>query len=264
MYALICVLVFVAGYVINMTYVSVFYHRAFTHNAIRLSPWLRRFVIRSSSWVTGIDLKSWVVMHRMHHAYSDTERDPHSPAHVGFFRVLPAQARSYEKVVGRLKTRDPDIQKFTVGLDFDVYWLHQSLLWMLPYVVHAAIAVSVGLLFGMWWLGIAYFVGIMSHPIQGWIVNAFGHAVGSRNFDTNDGSRNSHWVAWIVFGEGLQNNHHAYPSSAKFSYHKWELDPGYRIARFMDKLGWLEIHRTSLIPSPRRRASTNEIVAYKG
>ncbi len=42
---------------------------------------------------------------------------------------------------------------------------------------------------------------MMSHPVQGWMVNALGHAVGGRNFDTPDDSRNNTVVSWLVSGE---------------------------------------------------------------
>jgi len=50
------------------------------------------------------------------------------------------------------------------------------------------------------------------------MVKALGHAVGGRNFDSPDNSRNNHLAAWLILGEGYQNNHHSYPASAKFSY----------------------------------------------
>ena len=94
------------------------------------------------------------------------------------------------------------------------------------------------------------FLGIMSHPVQGWIVNSFGHAVGSRNFDTPDNSRNDHVGAWLIWGEGLQNNHHAYPGSAKFSYHWWEADFGWLVARTLERVGAVRVNRAGLIPRP--------------
>ena len=90
----------------------------------------------------------------------------------------------------------------------------------------------------------------MSHPVQGGLVNTFGHAVGGRNFDTDDDSTNNLPVAWLVAGEGLQNNHHQYPRSAKFAFRAWEPDLGYTACRLFDAFGWLTIDRASLIPSP--------------
>ena len=59
-----------------------------------------------------------------------------------------------------------------------------------------------------YWIGFGYFFGIMSHPLQGWMVNALAHKYGGRNFNSSDDSRNNHFVALVAFGEGFQNNHH--------------------------------------------------------
>lgn len=248
---LLCAAVLLSGYALNLLYITVFYHRGFTHGALELRPWLRRLVQYTGNWVTGLDLKAWVCMHRIHHAHADTPDDPHSPANVGIIGVAREQLRSYERMLIGLSRRDPKLTEVVADLDFDVNWLNRRGLWYLPYLVHAAIGVALWLASGLWLLGAVYFVGIMSHPVQGWIVNSFGHAVGSRNFDTPDNSRNNHVGAWLIWGEGLQNNHHAFPGSAKFSYHWWEADFGYVVVRSLEWLGAVRIRRSGLIPSPR-------------
>ncbi|MCZ6783530.1 MAG: fatty acid desaturase, partial [Proteobacteria bacterium] len=135
-------------------------------------------------------------------------------------------------------------------LDFPINWLNRKRLWYLPYLAHLVISLAIALPTGMWALAAAYYVGIMSHPIEGWIVNSLGHAIGGRNFETPDDSRNNAWAAWLVMGEGYQNNHHRYATSAKFSYQWWEVDLGYGLCRLLEKLGVLDIRRDTLIPSP--------------
>src|SRR5690606_32211175 len=78
-YALACLGMLTATYLLTITYTSVFYHRGFTHGAITLRPWFRKFIVWSGPLLTGMDVKAWSTMHRLHHKYSDTKRDPHSP-----------------------------------------------------------------------------------------------------------------------------------------------------------------------------------------
>jgi len=92
---------------------------------------------------------------------------------------------------------------------------------------------------------------MMSHPVQGGLVNSLGHAVGSRNFETSDNSRNNHLAGWLIFGEGFQNNHHAYPGSASFSHRLHEVDLGYGACVVLEKLGLATINRACLIPRAR-------------
>jgi len=251
MYVWTCILVFLAAYLVNATVITVFYHRGLAHGAVELSPRARAFAAHAGFWLTGLDAKGWVCMHRRHHQYSDTDLDPHSPRRFGLFGLLPGQLRSYERTLIALVRREADYTDGVVDLDFPVSPSILRSQWYLPYLLHLGIALAIAVPGGWWALGASYWLGMMSHPIEGWIVNALGHAVGSRNFDTADDSRNNHLAAWLVFGEGYQNNHHRYPSSAKFSYRRRELDSGYVLCLGLERLGLLSIRRDSLIPASR-------------
>ncbi len=252
---LVSVAVFVAAYVINMFYVTVLYHRALTHGAIRLKPWMQKFTVLTGNWVTGIDPKAWACMHRLHHEHSDTAQDPHSPGNGGIFSVMLSQLRYYERVLRGLNRNREPFASVVKDLDFPISWTNRKRVWWLPYALHAVLGVVMSLALGSWWIGYAYWLGMMSHPIQGWMVNALAHRYGYKNFDNGDESRNNTFVAWFVFGEGYQNNHHARPSSAKFSVKRFEFDSGYVMARIAKALGALEIPEKpalSLLPSEGR------------
>lgn len=249
MYLLACGAVFVVAYLLNIVAVSVGYHRGFAHKALRLHPLFRRALIAGGNWVTGLDPKAWVVMHRLHHEHSDTPQDPHSPVNVGILGIGGAQLRSYKRVIVGLLRHDPRYTRYAKDLDFPVSRLNRTGRWWLPYALHAVVGIALGASVG-WLFGAAYFIGMMSHPVQGFLVNSFGHAVGGRNFDTPDNSRNNHLVAWLILGEGFQNNHHRYPASALFAYRRTELDPGYLACLLLERIGWVEIQRQTLIPRP--------------
>lgn len=240
-YTLLCILMLVAGYLLNILYITVFYHRGLTHAAVRLSPRTRAFVIATGNWVTGLDPKGWSVMHRLHHLHSDTDLDPHSPKRFGLFGVMLGQLHSYQAVLRGLIKNDPKLVAISQDLDFPVNVLNRKKLWLLPYLLHVAIWLGIGATFDAWMLGYCYFVGIMSHPIQGWMVNSLGHASGYRNFKTDDDSRNNPIVAALVFGEGYQNNHHQHPAAAKFSFRWFEFDLGYGLCLGLQALGVLKI-----------------------
>jgi stearoyl-CoA desaturase (delta-9 desaturase) len=250
MYILLCIVVFLAAYTLNLAVITVGYHRGLAHGAVRLHPKLRWLLLTFGNWITGLDPKAWAVMHRMHHEHSDTPLDPHSPTNVGITGILLEQLRSYERVIIAIMKNDEEVQPFLHGLDFELNWLNRRGLWWLPYVVHASIAGLLAYTTGAWLLALALFVGMLSHPIQGGLVNAFGHAVGGRNFDTDDDSRNNLAVAWLVAGEGFQNNHHAFPSSAKFSYQPWEVDLGFAACLALETVGLVDIETRGLIGTP--------------
>lgn len=235
---IICAGVFVISYAINMTYMSVFLHRGITHHAFALRPFLQRWVAFSGPWVTGLDPKAWACMHRRHHQFSDTAKDPHSPMIQGVFGVLFGQLKSYERTLISLVKRSPEYTQTVSDLKFDVNWLYRKKgRWVYPYLLHVIIAALIAWAFGNFWVGVCYWVGLMSHPVQGWLVNSFAHYFGYRNFKTDDNSRNNPWVAAITFGEGFQNNHHHNPRSAKFSYRWFEFDLGFAVCRVLQLIG---------------------------
>jgi len=252
MYLMACGVVFAAAYLLNILTITVGYHRGLAHKAVRLHPALRRVLIAGGNWLTGLDPKAWVVMHRLHHEHSDTPLDPHSPVNVGILGIATEQLRSYKRVIVGLLREEPEYTRYAKDLDFPLNALNRRRLWFLPYIVHGAVGLVLALSVG-WLLGAAYFLGMMSHPVQGGLVNSLGHAVGPRNFETSDNSRNNHLAAWLIFGEGFQNNHHRYPGSASFSYHRYEIDLGYGACVLLEKLGLAEINRAYLIPRPWRQ-----------
>ena len=266
MYVAACIVVFFACYGLTIVTTSIGFHRGLAHRAVRIRPAFQWLLLATGNWITGIDPKAWVVMHRLHHMYSDKPEDPHSPVNVGMLGILKEQLKSYNKTLDGLWRSDERYTSVARDLDFPLSWPIRTKTWFMPYLIHVAVMVALGMGAGMWWLGIAYFTGMMSHAVQGGIINSFGHAVGGRNFDSDDNSRNNHPAAWILLGEGYQNNHHRFPASARFSYRWPEVDPGYAVCLTLEKMGVLDIERRTLNPrftssAERSAAAAEPVVA---
>jgi stearoyl-CoA desaturase (delta-9 desaturase) len=90
------------------------------------------------------------------------------------------------------------------------------------------------------------------------VINGLGHYSGYRNFECDDAARNL--VPWGVFigGEELHNNHHAFPTSAKFSVRTWEFDIGWLYIRVMRRLGLVKVNKVA--PRPVFATSAREDV----
>jgi stearoyl-CoA desaturase (Delta-9 desaturase) len=77
---------------------TIYLHRGLAHKGLTVHPALA-VVLRFTLWVTtGMRPREWAAVHRRHHAATDTELDPHSPAVVGFWRVQLANAALYRRV----------------------------------------------------------------------------------------------------------------------------------------------------------------------
>ena len=241
--ALVAITVFLIGYLINIFYITVLYHRGLTHQSVILKPRVVTWIKWTGIWVTGLDPKAWACMHRRHHAFSDTEKDPHSPQIYGVFGVALEQLHSYEDILRGLIRKKPEYTSLVNDIPFDVSQLNRKKLWILPYLLHFMLGLILGLITHPV-IGIAYFAGIMSHPVQGWLVNALAHKYGYRNFAIKDHSTNNWLVSFLVFGEGYQNNHHARPRRANFAIHSREFDFGYTLCVIANKFGLLSFRQS--------------------
>lgn len=274
--AIIATVVFITCYLLTIVTTSVGYHRGLAHGAVTIrEPW-RKLLEQGGVWLNGIDAKTWVVMHRLHHAHSDTPDDPHSPRNaprhvrgpLAFATMFWQQLAGYQRVADGLRSGDPQLT--AIGRDLEMSWpMKRSNTWLpiLPHVVIALAIAGVGLALGSFvgglLVGAAYFAGMMSHVVQGAVINYFGHAHGGRNFDIADDSRNNHFAAWLVLGEGFQNNHHRHASSARFSYRAHEVDMGWGVCLLLEKLGVLTINRATLAARAPRKHRVRAPVATR-
>ena len=254
------IVVFVITYCISMTFTSVFYHRALTHKALILPAWVTSFIGKFAMPIIGIDPKTWICMHRLHHQHSDTELDPHSPVNHGPYKIFFTQHNAFEKICVNLLRKNKKYTSIVDDIPFDVHWLTKKGLWWTPFAAHALIGVGLSLIFNNVWLGIGYFAGIAGHPVQGFLVNSFGHWYGYENFNSVDNSKNNTFVAWTVFGEGFQNNHHEYPDSPKFSLRWFEFDPGYIVVQVLAFFRIVKIKKNA-IPSYKEITANKEEIA---
>ena len=68
-------------------------------------------------------------------------------------------------------------------------------------------------------------------------INSICHLFGTRNYNTNDLSRNNWLFGILAFGEGWHNNHHAFPASARQGLKWWQFDLSWLVIRTMRLLG---------------------------
>ena len=227
---------------ITLMSVTLFLHRAQAHRSVELHPVLSHF-FRFWLWLTtGMVTKEWVAVHRKHHARCETSEDPHSPMAFGIRKVLLEGAELYKEEAARPET----LEKFGLGTPND--WVEKRLYSRFSALGIASLAVLEFLLFGI--AGIAVFaLQMLCIPVlAAGVINGIGHFWGYRNYETNDAATNITPVAFLICGEELHNNHHAYPSSARFSMRRWEFDMGWGYLRLFSWMGLANIKRVA--PSP--------------
>ena len=225
--------------------VTLYLHRSQTHRSVDFHPALAH-CFRFWSWLTtSMITQEWVAIHRKHHAHSETELDPHSPQIHGLGKViwngteLYIQARNDENLLAKYGRGTPDD------------WIERHL-----YAPHcnwgptllAALEIA---LFGVGGMAI-WAIQMMWIPLWGaGVVNGLGHRWGYRNFETADRSTNLLPIAFWVGGEELHNNHHAFPSSAKFSVRRFEFDFGWFVIRVLARLKLAIVRRVAGLQEAR-------------
>lgn len=243
-------LVVVVGFLLSQfaTLVTTIYlHRALSHRSLTLSPGATR-VCRVLTWVTtGIRPRQWVAVHRKHHAFADVEGDPHSPVVRGFATVQFGNVVLYRRVAQDRVT----VARYARDLPPDG--------WDRVLFDHAFVGLGLGiallcLAFGPWLGLIAAVVHTVSYLMLNAAVNAVGHTYGRRPHPNM--ATNSQWLAWLTSGEGLHNNHHAAPTSARLALAEGEIDPAWWVIRAMKRMGWASVrHDRVVLKQPDRIAA---------
>jgi stearoyl-CoA desaturase (delta-9 desaturase) len=223
--------------------VTLYLHRDATHRSLDLHPALRH-VFRLWLWMSsGMITKEWVSVHRKHHARCETPDDPHSPVIFGLKKVLLEGAELYQ-----VQARNGDtLEKFGRGTPDD--WLERNL-----YAKHRNLGIITMVILDLVLFGVP---GIIIIAIQmlampllaAGVINGLGHHTGYRNYECPDAATNVLPWGLIVGGEELHNNHHAFPSSAKFSSRSWEFDIGWMWIRMLSAVGLAKVLRVAPKPA---------------
>jgi stearoyl-CoA desaturase (delta-9 desaturase) len=234
---------FVAHWYLSLFSQTFFLHRYSAHKAFTMSKvWERFFFIFTYITQGSSYLSPWAygIMHRMHHAFTDTEDDPHSPSYdQNLFAMMWRTKNIYSGILYKQIPVDP---KFTKNIpdwrSLDL-WGNSNLsrvLWIGVYVwIYVVFA-------PYWWLFLLLPFHIVMGPLHGVIINWFAHKYGAVNFETDNTSKNLFKVDLLMMGEGYHNNHHAFPSRSNFASKNGEFDPCYPIIKMFTKLHIIRIN----------------------
>lgn len=206
-------------------------HRMFTMNRFwEKTFYLLTFLFQGASFLNP---RAYAVLHRWHHAFSDTEKDPHSP--IFFKHVFAMMKHTYKVYRDVLESRTPVEPRFLSHL-IEWRWLDRlSDSWMVRIAWGVAYGVfySVFIPQGWEWMYLFLPVHFLMGPIHGAIVNWCGHKYGYANYDNRDHSKNTIWWDVFLLGELFQNNHHKYPMRTNFATRWFEFDGAYPFIRLM-------------------------------
>ena len=182
-------LVLLLSYVIYMalalTGITRGYHRYFSHREFETTP-IIEIVMLYCGLLCGVRSPlTWAGVHRMHHAYSDTPKDPHSPKHMGKWRVFFSlyRIKSIPRKFIKDLLKNPRIMFFH-KYGTSIWWAHV----IITFFIFGSIAIWVNFL-----------VVAFSYIGYG-VLNTFGHDL--------EGPVNRLWINAIAPFEGNHEDHH--------------------------------------------------------
>lgn len=209
--------------------VGIGYHRLLSHRGFTTSKWMIRFLSTLATLGLQSGPISWTTTHRLHHAFTDQEKDPHSPrvsawwSHIGWI----FQGTAQNQPDSARKRYSPDLMKDPYLVFIDKYY------YVTTFILAAGLFAIGGWSMVLW--AVVVRVTVSWHFT--WLVNSATHLWGYRRFDTRDDSRNNILVAAVTFGEGWHNNHHAFARSAKHGFTWKEFDINWYQIWVAEKLG---------------------------
>ena len=254
--------IFLFMYLVTMGGMTIGLHRYFAHRTFETGPRMRLLLAITGSMSTQGPLLSWVTIHRKHHAFSDRSGDPHSP-HVHGSKVFGMLNGLWHAHIGWMFTENSADWSFSRDLmgDRRLFWVHRTYLYwvalsfILPGILGGILTRTwSGVALGFLWGGLVRCFVVNQ---ASWCVGSVCHYFGSRRFDLDDHSANNYLVALFTFGEGLQNNHHAFPSAARHGMFWWEPDLSGNIIQLLKTVGlvWNTYHPTEETMDRLRKAA---------
>lgn len=234
---------FVAHWILSVFFQSFFQHRYAAHRMYTMGPrtekvmHLLTYLVQGASYLSP---KGYAILHREHHAFSDTERDPHSPwFHKDALRMMLHTKHTYDDYA--YERKQPEARFLggypewkLVDRTLGQSWVMRAL-WIGLYT-----AFYVKFATAPWQFALLPFHFVMG-PIHGAIVNWAGHKYGYQNFDNGDKSRNTLPFDILTMGELFQNNHHKFGMSPNFAARRWEIDPTWQVMKVLARARLIEI-----------------------
>lgn len=238
----VIIVFFVAHWYLSLFSQTFLQHRYAAHGAFTMNKFWERFFYIFAYFTQGssyLSARTYGILHRMHHAYADTPKDPHSPK---YFTNLFSMMWHTKVVYANIFNNKMEVEeRFTKNLPD---W-HSLDRWGQSYtnrVLFALLYIAFYIYFApFWWLYFLIPFHILSSPVHGSIINWFAHKYGKESFKMSNTAKNFMPVDFLMMGEDYHNNHHKFPSSANFGVKWYEIDPTYHIMKLLDFVGIIKI-----------------------
>jgi len=227
---------FSAHWIASIFAQTFFLHRYAAHGFFRMSRFWEKFFHLFTVIAQGpsyLNPTGYAILHRLHHAFSDTKDDPHSPSFSP--NALKMMLKTKHRYDDFAYMRENPPEGFAGGVprwDF-VDSLGQSWIFRIAFGALYVLFYYHFVPAGQWGWYLLLPIHWLMGPIHGAIVNWCGHKYGYTNYKNHDNSRNTLPIDFITWGELYQNNHHANPTSPNLAQKWFEIDLAYQVIKVL-------------------------------
>lgn len=234
--------------------VSIGYHRYLAHKSFKAVRWFEILIV-----FLGIPAGTpvqWAGNHRAHHMFTDTEKDPHSPHHGGFWWAHTGWYLGTKNkflcilyaLAGPLRTLFDAYYRPRTNQQYNHYakdilsdpvlsWMSRPRNYFVLVMIHTLSTLCLVYMFlGIRGLLVTYLCYLYVYNM-GDAVDSVGHIWGARNSDSRHLATNNFFLGPFAFGDGWHSNHHDNPAKARHGKAFWQLDPSYYTLRFLSYFG---------------------------
>ena len=217
-------------------------HRYFSHRSYKTSRAFQFFLAVLAAAAAQRGPLWWASHHRLHHKYSDTELDMHSPVHKGFWYAHTLWYVDVKNVNTNLDgVKDLSLYPELVFINKYHYvfpYLLMTIIFCLGEYTTVFGSQVNGLAAVIW----GFFFSTQLSIQATMSINSITHGTKPnffcyRTFLTDDTSTNNWILAIFTMGASWHNNHHRYMNSARVGFYWWEIDLTFYVLKILELLG---------------------------
>lgn len=237
---------FIAHWYLSLFAQTFFLHRYAAHQMYTMKPfwekvfYIMTYIFQGSSFLSPY---AYGVMHRMHHAYADTEKDPHSPSYSkNLFDMMWKTKAFYNDILNKRIAVDP---KFIKGVPYWAPIEKLGDLWISRLAWGTAYTIFYMNYATHWWMYLLLPIHYLMGPVHGAIINWFAHRIGYINFKVSDTAKNLLPLDVLMMGESYHNNHHKLGGRANFGVKWHEFDPTYPVIKLLNFIHVIKLKKNN-------------------
>jgi stearoyl-CoA desaturase (Delta-9 desaturase) len=224
------------------------YHRLYAHSAYKANSIYQFIMLALGAATFQQSALKWASLHRTHHQFTDTPRDPYNIkmgffyAHMGWI-MFWLRGIDYENV--------KDLKKMPLIMRQHNHFQ----LWALGFGV--LMPVLIGAMYGHMFEALLFgVVGRMFVVFQiTFFINSFAHTFGAATYDKKISARDNWLGAILTGGEGYHSFHHRFPTDYRNGVRWYHWDPSKWLIWLSSHLGWAwDLKRTPGIQILKARA----------